>query len=69
MFLAHEQDDKDHIPIKKIKMGEGVWALQKDILSLTFDHEAGRKVLQLEAPKREFLLLILHKWLRTAQRM
>ena len=69
MFPAQEQDNEDPISMKKIKKGEGVWALQKDILGFTFGGKAGRKTLQLEAPKQEFLLLTLHKWLRTAQQM
>ena len=66
VFPANVQDDEDPILMKKILKREGVWAAQKDILGFTFDGKVGMKTLQLEALKREFLLLTLHKWIRTA---
>jgi hypothetical protein len=45
-----------------LKKLDGQWALQKDILGFTFD--GGEKTMQLEEPKREFLLTILQKWSR-----
>jgi hypothetical protein len=68
VFPANVIDEEDPISFKKIMKGEGVWALQKDILGFTFDGEAGGHTMVLEAPKREFLLTILHKWIRTAKR-
>jgi hypothetical protein len=58
--------DVDLISDKKLVKGNGVWALQKDILGLTFNRNPGAKTIQLEKPKRDFLLLTLHKWLRAA---
>jgi hypothetical protein len=51
--------------MKKLKKVDGVWALQQDILSFTFDGMVGNKTLLLEAPKWEFLLHMLHKWIRS----
>ena len=68
VFPSNSVDSNDPISYKKILKGEGVWALQKDILGFLFDGEAGAKTLQLEAPKREMLLAILHKWIRSTTR-
>jgi hypothetical protein len=68
VFPANTIDEEDPISYKKIMKGEGVWALEKDILGFTFDGEAGCHTMVLERPKREFLLTILHKWIRTAGR-
>jgi hypothetical protein len=68
VFPANSIDEDDPISYKKIMKGEGVWALQKDILGFTFDGGAGCHTMVLEGPKCEFLLTILHKWIRTARR-
>ena len=68
VFPAHKLDDSDPISYKKLKKHDGQWALQKDILGFTFTGRPGAKTMQLEHPKREFLLTILHKWIRTLAR-
>jgi hypothetical protein len=52
VFPANIIDEEDPISFKKIRKGEGVWALQKDILGFTFDGEAGCHTMVLEAPKQ-----------------
>ena len=66
VFPADEVDENDPLSLKKLKKGDGEWALLKDLLGFEFDGVA--KTMQLEEPKREFLLATLHKWLRTAER-
>jgi hypothetical protein len=66
VFPSHSKDKKDPISMKKILKGEGVWALQKDILGFTFHGDVGKKTIQLEGPQRDFLLGTLHKWIRAA---
>jgi hypothetical protein len=66
VFPVDEVDENDPISLKKLKKQDGEWALQKDMLGFTFDGK--NKTMQLEEPKREFLLTILHKWLRGARR-
>jgi len=65
VFPSNSIDSNDPISLKKILKGEGVWALQKDILGFQFDGDTDAKTLQLEEPKRDFLLTILHKWIRS----
>jgi hypothetical protein len=67
VFPSNPVDDEDPISMKKILKGDGVWALQKDILGFTFNGDTGKKTIQLEKPKREFLLEALHRWIRTAR--
>jgi hypothetical protein len=67
VFPASEVDANDPISLKKLEKLDGEWALVKDMLGVSFDGDA--KTMQLEEPKREFLLTILHKWLRGAKRM
>eukprot|EP00956_Cyclotella_meneghiniana_P012280 scaffold17443_cov38-Cyclotella_meneghiniana.AAC.11 len=66
IFPADEVDENDPISEKRLKKKEGEWALEKDILGFKFD--GVNKTMQLEEPKKEFLLAILHKWLRGAER-
>jgi hypothetical protein len=66
IFPADAVDENDPISLKKLKKQDGEWALWKDMLGFTFDGQS--KTVQLEEPKREFLLTILHKWLRGARR-
>ena len=65
VFPADETDSEDPISLKKLLKKEGQWALQKDCLGFTFDGEA--KTMQLEEPKKEFLLATQTKWIRTAK--
>jgi hypothetical protein len=64
VFPADAEDANDPISLKKLLKKEGQWALMKDCLGFTFDGAA--KTMQLEEPKREFLLATLTKWIRTA---
>lgn len=65
VFPADDVDEEDPISFKKLLKKEGQWALQKDCLGFTFDGEA--KTMQLEEPKKEFLLATLTKWIRSAK--
>ena len=65
-FPADEDDENDPISFKKLKKLEGQFALNKDILGFEFDGDAEAHTMQLDLPKREFLLAILHKWIRTS---
>ena len=66
IFPADENDDNDPVSMKKLKKGEGTFALQKEILGFDFDGES--KTMVLSHDKRVFLLAILHKWVRTFDR-
>lgn len=66
VFPAEEDPTKDPISFKKIKKGEGHWALEKELLGFDFDGVA--HTIWLSAAKREALLLVLKGWLRTARR-
>jgi hypothetical protein len=68
VFPSHQQPEEDPISQKKLRKGDGTWSLEKDLLGFTFDGTPGSHTMQLEAPKREFLLTILHKWLRATRR-
>jgi hypothetical protein len=68
VFPAHIHADSDPISYKKLLKKDGQWALQKDILGFTFSGRPGAKTMQLEHPKHEFLLTVLHKWVRTSAR-
>mmetsp|Transcript_5994 Transcript_5994/g.13147 ORF Transcript_5994/g.13147 Transcript_5994/m.13147 type:complete len:132 (-) Transcript_5994:1328-1723(-) len=59
-------EDKMYDPVsyKKLKKGEGVWMLEKDILGLDFNGEAFQHTVQVAADKRDALLLIITQWLR-----
>ena len=41
--------------------------MQHDLLGFEFDGKPGTKTMQLDRTKRDFLLLLLHKWIRTAR--
>lgn len=72
MHVIHEvfppllKDEDDPISLKKLHNGDGKFALQKDILGFASNGAPGCKTMQLEEPKREFLLAALKKWLRAA---
>ena len=48
VFQANVINEEDSISYKNTMKGEGVWALQKDILGFRFDGEVGAKTMQLE---------------------
>ena len=61
VFPAHITPELDPISYKKLCKLEGQWAFINDLLGFTFNCKPGNKTLQLEQPKCEFLLMILHK--------
>ena len=65
VFPASEDAAVDPISLKKLEKGEGEWALLKEILG--FDFDGDKKTMILAVAKREFLLTILHKWIRGAK--
>jgi hypothetical protein len=65
VFPADSDDSNDPTSLKKLLKKEGQWDLLKEILGFDFDGEA--KTMQLDEKKREFLLAVLTKWIRTAQ--
>jgi hypothetical protein len=65
VFPADSDDSNDPTSLKKLLKKEGQWDLVKEILGFDFDGEA--KTMQLDEKKREFLLAVLTKWIRTAQ--
>eukprot|EP00956_Cyclotella_meneghiniana_P042622 scaffold248725_cov109-Cyclotella_meneghiniana.AAC.1 len=64
VFPADNNDENDPLSLKKLKKGEGEMSLFKEMLG--FDFDGDKKTMQLESKKREFLLAVLHKWIRTA---
>ena len=65
VFPADAEDSNDPISLKKLVKKDGEWDLKKGILGFDFDGEA--KTMLLEEPKREFILTVLTKWIRTAR--
>jgi hypothetical protein len=63
VFPAHQEAEQDPISFQKLAKGDGQWALNKALLGFVFDGAPGNKTMHLEPSKREFLLVILHKWL------
>ena len=68
VFPAHSEPEHDPISLKKLQKGDGQWALNKALLGFVFNGNPSAKTMQLKHPKREFLLAILHKWLRASSR-
>jgi hypothetical protein len=68
VFPADAQPEADPVSYKKLLKHDGQLALHKDLLGFTFNGAPGGKTMQLEHPKREFLLAILHKWIRASAR-
>jgi hypothetical protein len=66
VFPAEAVPGDDPISYKKLLKHDGQWALHKDLLGFTFDGSPGNKSMELEHPKREFLLAILHNWIRVS---
>eukprot|EP00956_Cyclotella_meneghiniana_P042491 scaffold248501_cov111-Cyclotella_meneghiniana.AAC.2 len=64
VFREEKKPEDDPISLKKLKKDEGQYALLKDMLGFEFDGE--EKTMILEEAKRGLLLLVLHKWIRTA---
>eukprot|EP00956_Cyclotella_meneghiniana_P024898 scaffold50779_cov23-Cyclotella_meneghiniana.AAC.1 len=66
VFPEEKEPENDPISLKKLKKDEGQYALLKDMLGFEFDGE--EKTMILEEAKRGLLLMVLHKWIRTASR-
>ena len=67
VFPPHEDPDQDSLSVKKIRKGEGAWALRGDLLGFTANGDVGPKSIWLEEPKRDKLLVILHQWIRAGR--
>jgi hypothetical protein len=66
IFTPSNNEADDPISLKKLKKGDSMFALQKDVLGFVFKGAPGHKMIELETPKREFHLAILKKWLKAA---
>ena len=64
VFPAYSDDENDPISLKKLRLLEAMWALEKDILGFGFD--GIEKTIWLEKGKRDTLLTKLHQWCRSA---
>ena len=64
LFPPLANPSRDSISIKKLKKGEGVWALQKDLLSFEFNGLPGTHMIWLEDAKSDKLLVTVKSWLR-----
>ncbi len=67
IFPPHNKPTMDPISLKKLERETvlGSWAIEKDILGLTFDRDA--KTVWLDNSKRDALLTILTGWIRAGQ--
>jgi hypothetical protein len=66
VFPADAEDENDPVSLKKLKQLEGQFALDKEMLG--FDFDGIFKTMILNTKKRELLLSMLHKWIRSAAR-
>jgi hypothetical protein len=69
VFPTHPAPAQDPISYKKLCKKDRQWALNKDLLGFIFNGGPGHKTMQLEQPKWEFLLAVLHRWLRSSAHM
>jgi len=67
VFPPNEDAEEDPLSLKKLKKREGTWHPIKDILGFEFNGSIGRKDMILEGPKRELLLTVLTKWIRSGE--
>ena len=65
IFPPHSDETMDPISWHKLVKGDGAWAVEKDILGLTFDGDA--KTVWLDNKKRDALLTILTGWIRAGR--
>ena len=65
VFPESIDNANDPISEHKLKKRDGSWALVKDILGLTFDGD--HKTIWLDDDKRQFLLTLLHGWIRSSR--
>ena len=66
VFPADEDNSNDPVSEKKLKQREGEYDVRKTLLG--FDFDGINKTMWLEEAKREFLLTILKRWIREADR-
>lgn len=62
VFPPDKDGENDPISLKKLRKGEGRYALQKELLGFDFDGE--EHTMWLAEDKRAALLTILHSWIR-----
>ena len=65
VFPADNVDENDPISLKKMKLLEAMWTLEKDILC--FGSDGVEKTIWLEEGKQNALLTKLHQWLCSVQ--
>ncbi len=65
IFPPHIEPTMDPISLHKLEKGDGAWAIEKDILGLTFDGNA--KTVWLDNSKQDTLLTILNGWIRAGR--
>ena len=65
VFPVDSEDENDPISLKKLRLLEAMWALEKDILGFGFD--GIEKTIWLEEVKRDALLTKLNQWCHSAQ--
>ena len=64
VFPPSDDPAEDSISVKKLRKGEGVWALQKELLGFEFDGSPGKHTLWLAEEKRHAILATMKGWLR-----
>jgi len=67
VFPPASDDDQDSLSLKKLKRGEGAWALRGDVLGFSTYGGVGPKSIWLAEDKRDKLLVILHRWIRAGR--
>jgi hypothetical protein len=66
VFPADDNDENDPLSLKKLMKLEGQFSYEKELLG--FDFDGILKTMILNKNKRELLLAILHRWIRSASR-
>ena len=65
VFPPAQIDEEDPNSLKKLRKGDGAWALDKDLLG--FDFDGDHRTMILDTQKREVLLNKLKEWTRAAK--
>ena len=66
VFPPATVEEEDPNSVKKLRKGDGAWALDKDLLG--FDFNGDHRTMILDTQKREVLLNTLKEWTRAAKR-
>ena len=66
VFLPAKIEEEDPNLVKKLRKGDGAWALDKDLLG--FDFNGDNRTVILDAQKRDALLTKLKDWTRATRR-